>query len=188
MSHHYLFLTPHSIEVLSLCHWSVLHGRTTGGCRSEGHSEEKGQGEGGVHVKGDADPPGPRSFQHRASHFSSITLFPCLPPPCHHDLHACVCHRLWPDVFFCSNGSCRGQITIPISSLTLAESSLSASASMATSCSEMRSWCFSTFCHFPASDSQTPIPLGRLKTSSCFLFLSSMFSWPEVGLHHDIVH
>ena len=47
--------------------------------RAEGHSEEKDQGE-GVCVEGDADPPGPQSSQHRASHFSP-TLFPCLPPP-----------------------------------------------------------------------------------------------------------
>jgi len=41
----------------------------TGGHRVEGHSEEKGQGEGGVRVEGDADPPGPHPSQHRASHF-----------------------------------------------------------------------------------------------------------------------
>ena len=152
----------------------------TRGRRTEDHSEEKGQG--GVRVEGDADPPGPRSFQHCASHFSSITLFPCLPPPCRHDLCARVCRRSWHDVFFCSTGSLRGQITIPISSSTSAESFLSASSSVATSRSEMPSRCFGTFRHFPAPDSQTPIPLGRLKTSSCFLFPSSMFSRPEVGL------
>jgi hypothetical protein len=52
----------------------------TGGRRAEDHSEENGQGE-GVRVEGDADPPGSQSSQHRASHFSPITLFPCLPPP-----------------------------------------------------------------------------------------------------------
>jgi hypothetical protein len=52
----------------------------TGGRRAEGHSEEKC--EGGVRVEGDTDPPGPQPSQHRACHFSPITLFPGLPPPC----------------------------------------------------------------------------------------------------------
>ncbi len=45
--------------------------------RAEGHSEEKGQGE-GVRVEGDADPPGPQSSQHRASHFFPLTFIPLL--------------------------------------------------------------------------------------------------------------
>ena len=126
---------------------------TTGGRRAEGHSEEKGQGEGGVRVEGDADPPGPQPSQHRSCHFSPITLFPGLPPPCPYDPCACASHRWWPDVFFCSSGSRRSQITIPISSSTSVERFLSASSSVTTSRIEMPSRCFGTFRHFPAPDS-----------------------------------
>jgi len=48
----------------------------TGGRRAEDHHEEKGQG--GVRVEGDADPPGPQSSQHRASHFFPLTFIPLL--------------------------------------------------------------------------------------------------------------
>ncbi|SRR6266851_6661493 len=107
---------------------SVPMAAITGGRRVEGRSEDKGQGEGGVCVERDTGPPGSQSSQHRASHFSPITLSPCLPPPCHHDPCACACLRWWPNLFFYSSGSSCGQSTIPISSSTSAESSLSASS------------------------------------------------------------
>jgi hypothetical protein len=127
--------------------------------RAEGHPKEKGQGE-GVRVEGDADSPGPQSSQHRASHFSLITLFPRLPPPCPRDPCACACHRWWPNVLFCSSGSSCSQSTIPISSSTSAESSLSALSNVTISHSEMSSRCFGTSRHFPAFDNRPSSFLG----------------------------
>jgi len=106
------------------------------------------------------DLPGPQSSQHHACHFSPITLFPCQPPPCPHDPCACACQRWWPNVFFCSSSSSCGQSTFRILSLTSAESSLSASSSVTTSQSEMRSRCFRTFRHFPAFDDRPSSRLG----------------------------
>jgi hypothetical protein len=153
MSHHYLLHTPHLVKVLSLCHRGVLCGSRYRWTSRRRSFQRKGQGEGGVRVEGDANPPGPQPSQHRSCHFSPITLFPGLPPPCPHDPCARASHRWWPHVFFCSSGSRRGQITIPISSSTSVESFLSASSSVTTSRIEMPSRCFGTFRHFPVPDS-----------------------------------